>query len=129
MLVPEDEPLGAEHSQHERPSQRPSSRVLLICGIVPVLFAAISFAILRAAWMLNGPRMMTTPGGRTFWTVYEKFVFPGNALVAAAIAAVIMGWYRTEHAGRMQRVASGFLSSLILYVLAYVLFERLYHVF
>ena len=96
--------------------------------LAPVVAASASFAVLRTAWLVGGPRMRTTPGYQTFWSIFEYGVFPGNALLGA-VAAMVAVLFLHPVPGRRWRAAVGWMvASPVIYVAAYVLWEQVWDV-
>ncbi|MBA3316013.1 MAG: hypothetical protein M3552_19485 [Planctomycetota bacterium] len=106
-------------------------RRLRLCRVfallAPIITASLSFGILRTAWLIGGPRMMTTPAGRSFWRIYEMGVMPGNVLLGslAAFAAVLV---LHPIPGRRRQVAVACLVlSPVVHIACYLVWERFWH--
>ena len=103
-------------------------RRLRLCGGVaffaPVIAASASFAILRTAWLIGGPRMMTAPAGRSFWSAYEYGVLPGNALLGATVALVAVLLLYPVPSRRWRAAVGWFVASPVVYLVTYLAWER-----
>ncbi len=70
-----------------------------VAASAPIIAATASFAILRMAWLIGGPRMMTTAGGKSFWRVYEWGIFPGNLLIGSLVALLAILFFIPSRVG------------------------------
>lgn len=117
-------------------SDRPPSekaRFWLCCTfafLAPQIAAAASFAILRTAWAIGGPKMMTTAAGRSFWRIYEYGVLPAN-VVLGSVAALLAVLFLHPETDRRWRVGDGvamFVAAPFIFMLSYLFWERLWRI-
>ena len=123
------ETSDAVRTAEKKPGPHPNARQrrLGLCYAIqlcaPVIAATASFAILRTAWLIGGPRMMTTAGGKSFWQIYEWGIMPGNAIIAIVTAMLAFLWLH-PHPARRWLLGVGFLvASPLTYIVCYVAWE------
>jgi len=94
----------------------------------PVIAATASFAILRTAWLIGGPRMMTTAGGKSFWRIYEWGIMPGNAIIGVVIAMLAFLWLHPTPARRWLLGVGFLVASPVAYITCYVAWEYFWRI-
>jgi hypothetical protein len=91
-----------------------------------MIAATASFAILRTAWAIGGPRMMTTTIGRSFWRIYEWGIFPGNIVVGSVAALAVIVLLHPNHRQRWPIGLLVLVGSPLVFLLCYVVWERVW---
>lgn len=96
--------------------------------LTPQIAAAASFAILRTAWAIGGPKMMTTAAGRSFWWIYEYGVLPANVVLGSVAALLAVLFFHPETNRRWRVGVAFFVAAPFIFILSYLFWERLWRI-